>query len=206
MRENSKTNSAGIYTITYKPLTTKLDFQWRWLLSVLRWWFCCCWFVVDCYSHCGNLQLFYVLLCVLFVHSSFAIISMGKRELVALLCLCSLCLMIVVWLFLAMPRDSLHFVIVIFPDHTHLLFCTNLMLGQSPFTQMIRYSNYFIVIFMNIIETIRKCEKKYGGLPTKILIFKQLTALEYWAWQLINAKSYGCKVRYIAPPPLHLSS
>ena len=23
-----------------------------WLLSFLRRWFCCCWFVVDCYSHC----------------------------------------------------------------------------------------------------------------------------------------------------------
>ena len=38
------------------------------------------------------------------VHSSFAIISMGKRELVALLCLSSWCLVIVVWPFLAMPR------------------------------------------------------------------------------------------------------
>ena len=35
-------------------------------------------------------------------HSSFAIILMGKRDLVALL--------------------SLQFVIVVFPDHTHLLF------------------------------------------------------------------------------------
>ena len=34
------------------------------------------------------------------VHSSCAIISMGKGELVALLCLSSLCLGIVVWLFL----------------------------------------------------------------------------------------------------------
>ena len=34
------------------------------------------------------------------VHSSFAIISMGKRELVALLCLSSWCLVIVLWLFL----------------------------------------------------------------------------------------------------------
>ena len=25
------------------------------LLSVLRWWFYCCWFVVDCYSHYGIL-------------------------------------------------------------------------------------------------------------------------------------------------------
>ena len=32
------------------------------LLSVLRWWFCCCWLFVYCYSHCGSLLLFYVLL------------------------------------------------------------------------------------------------------------------------------------------------
>ena len=42
-----------------------------------------------------------MLCCGLFcVHSSFAFISMGKRELVVLLCLSSWCLMIVVWLFL----------------------------------------------------------------------------------------------------------
>ena len=58
----------------------------------------------------------------LYAHSSFAIILMGKRELVALLCLSSCCLVIVVWLFLAMPQVCLQFVIVVFPDHTHLLF------------------------------------------------------------------------------------
>ena len=47
---------------------------------------------------------------------------MGKRELVALLCLSSWCLVIVVWLFLAVPRVCLQFVIVLFSDHTHLLF------------------------------------------------------------------------------------
>ena len=57
------------------------------------------------------------------VHSSFAIISIGKRELVALLCLCCWCLVIVVWLFLTIPRVCLQF--VIFPDHTHLLFLPN---------------------------------------------------------------------------------
>ena len=56
------------------------------------------------------------------VHCSFAIISMGKRELVDLLCLSSWCLVIVVWLFLTIPRVCLQFVIVAFPDHTHLLF------------------------------------------------------------------------------------
>ena len=56
------------------------------------------------------------------VHSSFAIILMGKGELVALLCLSSWCLMIVEWLFLKATRACLQFVIVVFPDHTDLLF------------------------------------------------------------------------------------
>ena len=57
----------------------------------------------------------------LYVHSSIAIILMGKRELVALLNLSSWCLVMVEWLFLAVPRGFLHFVIVVFPDHNHLL-------------------------------------------------------------------------------------
>ena len=47
---------------------------------------------------------------------------MGKRELIALLGLSLCCLVIVVWLFLAVPWVCLQFVIVVFPDHTHLLF------------------------------------------------------------------------------------
>ena len=58
----------------------------------------------------------------LYVHSSFAIILMGKRELVALPSLSSWCLVIVLWLFLAVPWVCLQFVIVVFPDHTHTLF------------------------------------------------------------------------------------
>ena len=57
-----------------------------------------------------------------YVHSSFAIILIGKGELVALLSLSSWCLVIVVWLFLEVPWVCLRFVIVVFPDHTHLLF------------------------------------------------------------------------------------
>ena len=58
----------------------------------------------------------------LYVHSSIAIILMGKRELIALLNLSSWCLVMVERLFLTVPRVSLQFVIVVFPDHTHLLF------------------------------------------------------------------------------------
>ena len=63
------------------------------------------------------------------VHSSFAIITIGKRELVAsqsfsylVNCLSFWLLMIVVWLFLSMTWVCLQFVIVEFPEHIHLLF------------------------------------------------------------------------------------
>ena len=68
---------------------------------------------------CNCSMFCYALLC---VHSSFAIISMGKRELVALLCLSFRCHMIVVWLFRMSTWVLVQFVIVVFPDHTHLLF------------------------------------------------------------------------------------
>ena len=55
----------------------------------------------------------------LYVHSSFAIILMGKGKLVTLLSLSSWCLVMVVWLFLAVPWGGLLFVILVFPDHTH---------------------------------------------------------------------------------------
>ena len=58
----------------------------------------------------------------LYVYSSIAIILMGKRELIALLNLSSWCLVMVERLFLAVPRGCLQFVIVVFPDHIHLLF------------------------------------------------------------------------------------
>ena len=55
----------------------------------------------------------------LYVHSSFAIILMGKRELVVLLSLSSWCLVIGVWLFLPMQWVCLQFAIVVFPAHSH---------------------------------------------------------------------------------------
>ena len=58
----------------------------------------------------------------LYVHSSFKIILMGKRKLVALLNVSSWCLVVVVSLFLAVPWVCLQFVIVVFPDHTQSLY------------------------------------------------------------------------------------
>ena len=63
----------------------------------------------------------------LYVHFSIAIILMGKRELIALLNLSSWCLVMVERLFLTVPRGCLQFVIVVFLDHTHLLFLHNVL-------------------------------------------------------------------------------
>ena len=69
------------------------------------------------------LSLFsYALLC---VHSIFAIILKRKRKHVALLLLSYRCTCIVIvnvlWFYLTVPWVSLQCVIVVFPDHTHLL-------------------------------------------------------------------------------------
>ena len=69
----------------------------------------------------------------LYVLSSIAIILMGKIKLVALLNLSSWCLVMIEQLFLAVPRGCLRFVIVVFPDHTHLLFLCLLCLCTCPF-------------------------------------------------------------------------
>ena len=65
--------------------------------------------------------LCYVLLC---VHTSFAIILKRNRKLVALLLLSYICIVTinVLCLFLTVPWVGLQYVIVVFTDHTHLLF------------------------------------------------------------------------------------
>ena len=75
-----------------------------------------------------------IVLCfvVCYVHSSIAIILMGKRELVALLNLSSWCLVKVERLFLVVPQGCLQFVIVVFPDHTHSLFFILFCFSESP--------------------------------------------------------------------------
>ena len=62
----------------------------------------------------------------LYVHSSIAIILMGKMELVALLNFSSWCLVMVERLFLEVSWGCQGFVIVVFPDDTHLLFLVTL--------------------------------------------------------------------------------
>ena len=77
------------------------------------------------------LSLFsYALRC---VHSCFAIILNRIRYLAALLLLSYRCIVTinVLWLFLAVPRFGLLCVIVVFPDHTRLLFGSMGTLGSK---------------------------------------------------------------------------
>ena len=75
---------------------------------------------------------FYTFCCtLLYVPSSFANLLKGKRELLALLSLSVWCLVIVVWLFFAVPWVCLKFVIVVFPNHTHVLFLFPMFIAHN---------------------------------------------------------------------------
>ena len=104
------------------------------------------------------------------VRASIAIILMGKRELVALLNLPSWCHVMVERLLLAVPQCCLRFVIVVFPDHTHLLFyislrcLTTIVLprsndyvlifhyaqGSNPINALISFLHFYCIIFSHV--------------------------------------------------------
>ena len=91
--------------------------------------------------------MFYNLLYVTCVHSSIPIILMGKRELVALLNLSFWCVVLVEWLYLAAPLGCLRFVVVVFPDHTQLLFLLTIYVAilyfpYKPFVMAIYFCSH----------------------------------------------------------------
>ena len=75
----------------------------------------------------------------IYVNSSIAIILMGKRELVALLNLSSWCLVMVEWLFLAVPWGCLRFVIVVYHDDTHYFRTNKNFKIADPWTVVSNY-------------------------------------------------------------------
>ena len=85
--------------------------------------------VCNCFMFCCTL---------LYAHSSIAIILMGKKEQIALLDLSSWCLVMVERLFLVVQWGCLRFVIVVFPDHTHLLFFTYIAEYCSDFLALVK--------------------------------------------------------------------
>ena len=85
----------------------------------------------------------------LYIISSFTFILTRKRELVVLLLLSFGCLTVnVMWLFLTVKWVVLQFVIVVFPDHTHLrFFCEYyILLSETNYTN--RFINKEIICFL----------------------------------------------------------
>ena len=103
-----------------------------------------------------NCSMFFCTL--LYVLSSTAIILMGKRELVVLLNSSSWCLVIVERLFLAVLWCCLWFVIVVFPDHAHLLFfLINFVYFCHVTSQIFNISTFYIAtIFLCFNNTLLK--------------------------------------------------
>ena len=85
----------------------------------------------------------------LYVHSSIAIILMGKRELVALLNLSSWWLVMVERLSLTMLRGCLRFVIVVFPDHTYLLFS---VCSKVVVLLLLIYCLMYFLLFVGVLR------------------------------------------------------
>ena len=97
----------------------------------------------------GGSKICSMFCCTLFyVHSSFAIILEGKRELVAVLSLSSKCLVIVVWLFLAMQWVCLQFVIVVLEFNetksVFRLWQNCFLLGSFTCTGLLRCAKYLL--------------------------------------------------------------
>ena len=107
----------------------------------------------------------------LYIHSSIAIILMGKRKLIALLNLSSWCLVMLERLFLAMPRGCLQFVIVVFPNHSHLPFLK--ALPPLPFNCDL-YSVYHVFTLkclfrgLSRLSTNLSCHGRSNGMREKL--------------------------------------
>ena len=120
-------NMAWIFDLKMQVNHYEIYFMMQWFWISYQGFWCCggsvvvnFLFIVTPIVGVCNCSMFCCTL--LYVHSSIAIILKGKRELIALLNLSSWCLLMVERLFLAVPWGCLQFVIVVFPDHTHLLF------------------------------------------------------------------------------------
>ena len=61
--------------------------------------------------------------------------------------------MVVEWLFLTVPWGCLWFVIVVFPDHTHLLFSKHNCLELSGFACILLFLNHSMHVALSSTKT-----------------------------------------------------
>ena len=104
---------------------------------------------------------------------------MGKRELVVLLNLSSWCLVMVERLFLVVPRGCLRFVIVVFPDHTHLLFLTRQAYSKKYRQISTRTYSYKFSFFPYIIPVWNSLPASVAEAPSLVSFKKGLSPLSF---------------------------
>ena len=138
--------------------------------------------VCNCFMFCCTL---------LYVHSSISIILMGKREswLLCLICLPAWCLVMVEWLFLAVPWGCLRLVIVIFPDHTHLLFLHLSISNDIVSTKIYdkRDDFDFEIVILPFLDGDVPCSTSYG-----VYISQPIVLLEHLAMLLTSTLAINC--------------
>ena len=105
---------------------------------------------------------------------------MGKRELIALLGLSSWCLVMVVWLFLAVTWVCLRFVIVVFPDHTHLLFLLHVV--TSSVIQFNKFFHPMVKSYKIIISNINETKKN------EVKSWNNFSRMRNCSFRLLNVK------------------
>ena len=108
----------------------------------------------------GGSSVFFFLFCyaLLCVNSRFAVILKRKTKLVALLLLSYRCIVIMnfMWLLLTVPWGGRQCVIVVFPDHTHLLFATIMLLRF-----FVLFGRFFVTQYLVSCIFLRKRETSY---------------------------------------------
>ena len=85
------------------------------------------------------------------------------------------CLVVVGRLFLAVPRGCLRFVIVVFPDHTHLLFSMELVLRGLNWDKCLCYLDDIIVFGKTFEEDLQNWKigfQRFRGANLKLKPFK----------------------------------
>ena len=162
-----------------------------------------------------NCSMFFCTL--LYVHSSIAIILMGKRELIVLLNLSSWCLVMVERLFLAVPRGCLQFVFVVFPDHTHLLFFIHPLISVNVYWVHILEKVTIWGLYKNLDNDKRTCKgQKESALNgrsrdahTRYLLSDLVTLIVIMPKKRLNStceKSYKYNYRIISKTYAHLQA
>ena len=148
---------------------TKSDFKTKIRIPVVAHLFfhvlfyCLCWL---CLSLCWH-----ALLC---VFSSFAINLKRKRELVDLILFSYGCrdTVHVLWVFLTVPLVCLQCVIVVFPDHNHLLFSIKLHF-QSPSTAVSIFKTIILKRYCSLIGLFLRSKSIDFSDRTRIFVLKK---------------------------------